>query len=149
MFPCLIGEESGDVGTHYRTLAGENWLVGGKIGKARLSGAFAPSAPAFEGETSRRQNGHVGCHSTRTLSERIPMIRISFETRTDSEDPVAPNAWRREAAARLREIAKRIATGEAMPLILLGSDGNSFGKAREISYRPEPAQSAAKPPHSS
>lgn len=75
------------------------------------------------------------------------MIRISFETRTDSEDPVAPNAWRREASARLREIAKRIATGEAMPLILLNSEGNFVGKAREISYRPEPPrQSATKSP---
>ena len=38
---------------------------------------------------------------------------------TDFEDPVAQNTWRREASARLRGIAKRIATGEAMPLILL------------------------------
>lgn len=75
------------------------------------------------------------------------MIRISFETQTNSEDPVAPNAWRREASARLREIAKRIATGEAMPLILLNREGNFIGKAREISYRPEPPrQSATKSP---
>jgi hypothetical protein len=75
------------------------------------------------------------------------MIRISFETQTNSEDPVAPNAWRREASGRLREIAKRIATGEAMPLILMNREGNFIGKAREISYRPEPPrQSATKSP---
>lgn len=78
------------------------------------------------------------------------MIRISFVTRTDSEHPHRPDAWRREAAARLREIAKRIAAGEAMPLILLDRDGGKIGKARELSYQPEPArQSAAKPPFGS
>jgi hypothetical protein len=78
------------------------------------------------------------------------MIRISFDTRTDSEDAVAPNAWRREAATLLRQIAKRIAAGEAMPLILLNREGNYIGKARELSYRPEPfRQSAAKPPRGS
>lgn len=66
------------------------------------------------------------------------MIRIAFETRTNSEDPYRPDAWRREAAAKLREIAKRIAAGEAMPLILFDRDGNYIGKARELSYRPEP-----------
>ncbi len=66
------------------------------------------------------------------------MIRISFETRTNSEDPHCPNAWRREAAAKLREIANRITAGEAMPLILLDRDENIIGKARELSYRPEP-----------
>jgi hypothetical protein len=77
----------------------------------------------------------------------IAMIRISFETRTDSEDPIAPNAWRREAAARLREIAKRIADDETMPLILLNYKGDFVGKAREISYRPEaPRQFTEKPP---
>jgi hypothetical protein len=75
------------------------------------------------------------------------MVRITFETRTNSEDPVAPNAWRREASARLREIAKRIETGETMPLILMDREGNFIGKAREISYRPEPPrQSATKSP---
>jgi hypothetical protein len=75
------------------------------------------------------------------------MVRITFETQTNSEDPVAPNAWRREASARLREIAKRIATGEAMPLILLNREGDFIGKAREISYRPEPPrQSPTKSP---
>lgn len=75
------------------------------------------------------------------------MIRISFETQTNSEDSVSPNAWRREASARLREIAKRISTGETMPLILLTREGDFIGKAREISYRPEPPrQSATKSP---
>ncbi len=75
------------------------------------------------------------------------MIRISFYPRTDSEDPVAPNAWRREAAALLRQIAKRIAAGESMPLLLLDLEGNVIGKARELSYRPEPVrQSGSKPP---
>ena len=75
------------------------------------------------------------------------MIRISFDTRTDSEDPKRPEAWRPEAAAVLRSIAKRITAGEAMPLILLNRDGNFIGKARELSYRPEPPrQSAAKLP---
>jgi len=74
------------------------------------------------------------------------MIRISFDTRTDSEDPKHPEAWRPEAAARLREIAKRIASGEVMPLILKDHDGNVVGRARELSYRPEPPrQLAAKP----
>jgi hypothetical protein len=86
-----------------------------------------------------------------TLTQNhIPMIRITFETRTNSEDPQRPNAWRREAAAKLREIAKRITAGEAMPLILLDRDGSKIGKARELSYQPEPArQSAAKPPFGS
>lgn len=75
------------------------------------------------------------------------MIRIAFETRTNSEDPHRPDAWRRDAAAKLREIAKRIASGETMPLILFDRDGNIIGKARELSYRPEPARhSAASPP---
>jgi hypothetical protein len=68
------------------------------------------------------------------------MIRISFDTRTDSDDPMHPEAWRREAAAVLREIARRIAGGETMPLTLLDSEGNSIGKARELSYRPESAR---------
>jgi hypothetical protein len=68
------------------------------------------------------------------------MIRISFDTRTDSDDPVAPNAWRREAATLLLQIAKRIAAGEAMPLNLLNREGNLVGKARELSYRAEPAR---------
>jgi hypothetical protein len=74
---------------------------------------------------------------------QIPMIRISFDTRTDSEDPHHPDAWRREAAAKLREIAKRITAGEPMPLILFNRDGNIIGKARELSYRPEPARHSA------
>jgi hypothetical protein len=74
------------------------------------------------------------------------MIRISFETRTDSDDPKHPEAWRPEAAAVLRSIAKRISAGEAMPLSFLDCDGNNIGKARELSYRPEPPrQLAAKP----
>ena len=72
--------------------------------------------------------------------KNIPMIRISFDTQTDSEDTVTPNAWRREAAALLREIAKRIAAGEKMPLTLMDSKGRFIGKARELSYRPEPAR---------
>lgn len=71
------------------------------------------------------------------------MIRISFDTRTDSEDPIAPNAWRREAAALLRGIAKRIAAGEAMPLILMDREGRFIGKARELSYQPEPDRQSA------
>lgn len=66
------------------------------------------------------------------------MIRIAFNTRTDSEDAKHPEAWRSEASAVLRSIAKRIIAGEAMPLILLNRDGNIIGKARELSYRPEP-----------
>lgn len=74
------------------------------------------------------------------------MIRISFETRTDSEDSHRPDPWRYEDVARLREIANRIAAGEAMPLILLDRDGINIGRAREISYQPEPSrQSVAKP----
>lgn len=77
----------------------------------------------------------------------IPMIRISFDTRTNSEDAVDPDAWRIEASAMLRDIAQRIAAGEAMPLILRNRDGIIIGKARELSYQPEPArQSAVKPP---
>jgi hypothetical protein len=72
----------------------------------------------------------------------IPMIRIIFDTRTDSEDSATPEAWRPEAAALLREIAKRIVAGEAMPLILVNCDGNFVGKARELSYRPEPPRNA-------
>jgi hypothetical protein len=75
------------------------------------------------------------------------MIRISFDTRTDSEDPVAPNTWRREAATLLRQIAKRIAAGEAMPLSLLNRGGNYVGKARELSYRPEPVRQSTAKPH--
>lgn len=67
------------------------------------------------------------------------MIRISFETTTNSEDPAHPEAWRKEAAALLREIANRITAGEAMPLILLSREGNVIGRARELSYRPDPA----------
>ena len=87
----------------------------------------------------------------RTLTQNhVPMIRISFETRTNSEDHHRPNAWRREAAAKLREIAKRIAAGEAMPLVLFNPDGKIIGKARELSYQPEPArQSAVKLPFGS
>jgi hypothetical protein len=73
----------------------------------------------------------------------IPMIRISFDTLTDSEDPVAPNAWRREAATLLLQIAKRIAAGEAMPLLLHDLEGNFIGKARELSYHPEPVRQFA------
>lgn len=76
------------------------------------------------------------------------MIRISFETRTDSDDPKHPDAWRMEAAAMLRKIAKRISAGETMPLILYDNDGIGIGKAREISYKPEPPRhSALNAPH--
>jgi hypothetical protein len=79
-----------------------------------------------------------------------PMIRISFDTHSDSQDSKHPEAWRREAAALLRDIAKRINAGEAMPLIILNREGRFLGKAREISYQPEPAQqSSAKPPRGS
>jgi hypothetical protein len=75
------------------------------------------------------------------------MIRISFDTPTDSSDPNHPKAWRSEAAALLRAVARRIAAGEAMPLILLNRKGNFIGKARELSYRPEPPrQLVTKPP---
>lgn len=66
------------------------------------------------------------------------MIRISFETRTNSNDSKKPEAWRPEAAAVLREIARRIAAGEAMPLNLHDRKGNFIGRAREISYQPDP-----------
>jgi hypothetical protein len=66
------------------------------------------------------------------------MNRISFETRTDSDDPINPEAWRKEAANLLRKIATRISAGETMPLNLFRSDGICIGKAREISYKPEP-----------
>ena len=66
------------------------------------------------------------------------MIRISFDTRTNSEDLHTPEAWRLEAATLLKQIATRIESGEAMPLRLLDSAGNLIGKAREISYQPEP-----------
>ena len=71
------------------------------------------------------------------------MIRISFETRTDSEDPARPEAWRTEAAAVLREIATRITAGEAMPLLLLDQEGSFIGRARELSYKPQPSREAA------
>lgn len=78
------------------------------------------------------------------------MIRISFDTRTDSSDANHPEAWRREAATLLREIAKRITAGEAMPLILRDRDGKTVGKARELSYQPEPPRKlAGKPPQAS
>lgn len=77
------------------------------------------------------------------------MIRIAFNTQTDSDDPIRPEAWRTEAAAVLRSIAKRISAGEPMPLSIVDRDGNQIGKARELSYRPEPPrQLATKPPHS-
>lgn len=66
------------------------------------------------------------------------MIRISFDTITNSEDPLAPDAWRSEASDILKQVATRIESGEAMPLRLLDSAGNLIGKAREISYQPEP-----------
>ena len=84
------------------------------------------------------------------IQNKIPMIRIAFETRTNSEDPHRPDAWRREAAAKLREIAKRITAGEPMPLIPFDRDGNYIGKARELSYHPEPVrQFAVKRPRGS
>lgn len=67
------------------------------------------------------------------------MIRISFNTRTDSEDLKRPEAWRSEASSVLRSIAKRISAGEAMPLILLNRDGNFIGKARELAAKPPPS----------
>lgn len=76
------------------------------------------------------------------------MIRISFDTQSESQDIRHPEAWRPEAAAVLRQIARRIAGGEAMPLIILNREGRVLGKAREISYQPEPAgQSTARSPH--
>ena len=76
------------------------------------------------------------------------MIRIAFDTQTDSDDPIHPQAWRLEAAAVLRSIAKRISAGEAMPLSLVDRGGNQISKARELSYRPEPPrQLATKLPH--
>lgn len=66
------------------------------------------------------------------------MIRISFDTETNSEDLHTPEAWRSEASAMLKQIATRIENGEEMPLRLLDSAGNLIGKAREISYQPEP-----------
>jgi hypothetical protein len=97
--------------------------------KVRLGGAFSPAAPAFLGGTTGRQQGrHSGNQSTSSKSEpTIPMIRISFDTRTDSENDKHPEAWRPEAAARLREIAKRIAAGETMPLLLHDLEGNVIG----------------------
>ncbi|MEO8616463.1 MAG: hypothetical protein ABI600_15070, partial [Luteolibacter sp.] len=67
-----------------------------------------------------------------------PMIRISFETTTDSADPHHPEAWRKEAAAMLRKTATRIKSGEPMPLQLFDDTGVLSGKARELSYHPDP-----------
>ena len=66
------------------------------------------------------------------------MIRISFDTITNSEDLLAPDAWRSEAATLLKQIASRIENGEAMPLQLIDRAGNLIGRVREISYQPEP-----------
>ena len=66
------------------------------------------------------------------------MIRISFETETDSCDPDKPGWWRMEAADILRHIADRIENGENMPIRLYDRIGNSIGMARELSYLPEP-----------
>lgn len=62
----------------------------------------------------------------------------SFDTKANSEDLLAPDAWRSEASAMLKQIATRIENGEAMPLQLIGRAGNLIGRAREISYQPEP-----------
>lgn len=116
------------------------------MGKARLDGAFASAAPASGVGQVEDKTAMSAAIPPAPNQNYIPMIRISFSTQTDSEDPVAPNAWRREAATLLRSIAKRISAGEAMPLSLLDCDGNNIGKARELSYRPEPPrQLAAKP----
>lgn len=72
------------------------------------------------------------------LPKQNIVIRISFDTRTNSNDSKKPEAWRQEAAAVLREIAKRISAGEAMPLNLQDRDGKLIGRAREISYLPDP-----------
>ena len=113
--------------------------------KARLGGAFAAAAPACGGGQLEKKAARLAAIQPVQNQNKIPMIRISFDTRTDSEDPKRPEAWRLEAAAVLRSIAKRISAGEAMPLMLFDCRGNNIGKARELSYRPEPPrQSAAK-----
>jgi hypothetical protein len=120
------------------------------MGKARFGGAFASAAPASGVGQVEDKTAMSAAIPPAPTQNNIPMIRISFSTQTDSEDPVAPNAWRREAATLLRSIAKRISAGETMPLMLLDGEGNLVGKARELSYRPEPPrQLAAKPPRGS
>ncbi len=75
------------------------------------------------------------------------MIRISFDTKTNSEDLVAPEAWRSEAATLLKQIATRIENGDAMPLQLIDRAGKLIGKAREISYQPEQPNSSSQLRH--
>jgi hypothetical protein len=140
--PCLIGEELGlGVGVDRRGAGGRtlrrprNDRRGPARRRFRVGGSGLWGVHDWEAE----RPGWQPIPPVQNQNN-IPMIRISFETRTDSEDPIAPNAWRREAAARLREIAKRIAAGEAMPLNLLNREGNLVGKARELSYRAEPAR---------
>jgi hypothetical protein len=81
MFPCLIGAEL--------ALGGLAGCCGGnavpkRLGRPRFVGAIASAAPAFLGSTTGRQQArHTGNHSTSSKSEpTIPMIRISFDTRT-------------------------------------------------------------------
>lgn len=108
-------------------------------------------ASFFEGaEGLGKTAGQTVRHSISQFKIQIRTIRISFETRTDAEDSHRPDAWRQEAAARLCEIAKRIAAGKAIPLILVKLDGNLVGRAREVSYRPElPRKCAAEVPRGS
>jgi hypothetical protein len=150
MLPFYLDESAlcGASGCEEGGSAERNGVTGGEVGQARLGGAFAPTIPALGGGQLEKKAAMQAAIHRCNYQNKIPMIRISFNTRTDSEDPKRPEAWRPEAATVLCSIAKRISAGEAMPLMLFDCRGNLIGKARELSYRPEPPrQSAAKPPH--
>ncbi|MFT3991217.1 MAG: hypothetical protein QM680_07385 [Luteolibacter sp.] len=57
------------------------------------------------------------------------MIRIEINTDNAAFDPDGREGWRSETAWILHDLADRILTGHALPIVLRDYNGNRVGKA--------------------
>ncbi|MFT4176040.1 MAG: hypothetical protein QM627_05235 [Luteolibacter sp.] len=62
------------------------------------------------------------------------MIRIEINTDNAAFDPDEREGWRRETAWILHDLADRILTGHALPIILRDYNGNRVGLAEAESF---------------
>jgi len=57
------------------------------------------------------------------------VIRIEIGTGNEAFRPGEEEGWRQEAAWLLHDVADRIVTGQALPLVLRDFNGNHVGQA--------------------
>jgi hypothetical protein len=75
--------------------------------RRRLHGRELPTVEANSRVTAHRRR-HLRAHLRRRLLDRLPLARREVET-------VPPNAWRRPARARARELTEASGPGPAAP----------------------------------